>query len=113
MGDYQLRFEALVGRPEGYSIWVFLMVSELCKHFCWHKQEVHFLVHLTHHFCCVLWEALGLQVRLSAGKADVVFLYNEQVDGFSRFEGTLPEAWSFARGWEEMLGQSMESVEYR
>ncbi|CAK9012355.1 unnamed protein product [Durusdinium trenchii] len=36
-------------------------------------------------------KALGLQIRLTTGKADVVFLYNESVEGFSRFEGTLPE----------------------
>lgn len=36
-------------------------------------------------------KAVGVQIRLSGGKADVVFLYNE-VDGFKRFEGTLPEA---------------------
>ncbi|CAK9013732.1 unnamed protein product [Durusdinium trenchii] len=41
-------------------------------------------------------KALGLQIRLTTGKADVVFLYNESVEGFSRFEGTLPEGlqWS-------------------
>ena len=39
----------------------------------------------------LLRKALGLQIRLTTGKADVVFLYNESVEGFSRFEGTLPE----------------------
>ena len=36
-------------------------------------------------------KALGVQIRLIGGKADVVFLYNE-VEGFQRFQGSLPEA---------------------
>eukprot|EP00435_Cladocopium_sp_Y103_P073487 s72_g43.t2 len=41
-------------------------------------------------------KALGVQVRLVSGKADVVFLYNENVEGFNQFRGTLPEGleWS-------------------
>lgn len=37
-------------------------------------------------------QALGVQVRLVSGKVDVVFLYNENVEGFGKFQGTLPEA---------------------
>lgn len=37
-------------------------------------------------------QALGVQVRLVSGKVDVVFLYNEHVEGFGKFQGTLPEA---------------------
>ena len=37
-------------------------------------------------------QALGVQVRLVSGKVDVVFLYNENVEGFGQFQGTLPEA---------------------
>ncbi|CAJ1356802.1 unnamed protein product [Effrenium voratum] len=43
----------------------------------------------------VTCKALGLQVRIM-GKADVVFLYNEGQQGFTRYAGTLPEGlqWS-------------------
>merc|ERR1711879_912791 len=45
-------------------------------------------------------KALGLSVRLSPagdnGRVDVVFLYNEGVDGFSAYRGPLPQSLQWA-----------------
>ena len=81
-----------------------LIWSSLAKH---DMQPTHTQTMSTHDWCmfflgivrssllmCGIFihQALGVQVRLVSGKVDVVFLYNENVEGFGKFQGTLPEA---------------------
>jgi hypothetical protein len=89
----------------------FLILSFSIRHF--HKSFIHSIAlgaslfrnqvlavaleagvmsHVRHARRIISCQALGVQVRLVSGKADVVFLYNENVEGFSQFRGTLPEA---------------------
>ncbi|CAE8641593.1 unnamed protein product [Polarella glacialis] len=57
------------------------------------------------------FKELGLQLRLKPaadGKVDVVFMYNEGVQGFSGYQGELPEGleWSFvSRDVVKLLGE--------